>query len=195
MKKTADDGKHGGISDAAVRKATGKSWSAWFGILDEAGAKKKDHRGITAILDGRAGLSGWWCQMLTVGYEQARGLRQIHQKPDAYEISASKTVAAPLPALFRAWSDSRARKAWLRDPDFTVRKATANKSMRITWVDGKTSVSANFYAKGAGKSQVALQHGKLASPAAASRMKSYWAGQLERLDSVIGREAPARASG
>jgi hypothetical protein len=175
-----------GIGDAAVKKATGKPWKEWFAILDAAGGREKDHRGIVAVLDARNEISGWWCQMVTVGYEQARGLRQKHQKGETFEISASKIVGAPLSSLYKAWKDPRARKGWLKDAAFTIRKATENKSMRITWVDGKTSISANFYAKGPKKSQVSLQHGKLTSASAASKMKGYWSAQLARLEETLG---------
>jgi len=101
----------GGIGDAAVKKATGKPWKEWFAILDAAGGREKDHRGIVAVLDARNEISGWWCQMVTVGYEQARGLRQKHQKGETFEISASKIVGAPLSSLYEAWKDPR--KGWL----------------------------------------------------------------------------------
>ena len=79
------------------------------------------------------------------------------------------------------------RARWLPDPQFTVRKATPGKSMRITWVDGRTSVEANFYAKGLGRSQVAVQHNKLPDAAAGKRMKAYWAEALEQLKAAVER--------
>jgi hypothetical protein len=39
--------------------------------------------------------------------------------------------------------------------------------------------------KGANKSQVALQHGKLPDRAAAARMKEYWAQRLDALSQVL----------
>ena len=66
-----------------------------------------------------------------------------------------------------------------------VRKATKNKSMRVTWKDGRTSLSINFAAKEKGKSQVVVQHMKLPSATAASRMKTYWAKALDRLQENV----------
>src|SRR4029079_5290011 len=77
--------------------------------------------------------------------------------------------------------DTRARRAWLPDSDFTVRKATANKSLRITWVDGKTNLDVNFSAKGDDRSQVAVEHGKLAGVKDVAKKKAYWAEALDRL--------------
>ena len=171
------------ISDDAVRKRTGKPWAEWFAILDQAGAKKRGHKEIVAILD-EYDIGGWWQQMVTVAYEQDRGLRDQHQKAEGYEISSSKTVAVPVGKLFAAWDDAKLRGKWLKEK-VTIRKAAKNKSLRITWPDGNTSVSVNFYAKEAGKSQLAVQHGKLADARDAQRRKKFWADALERLKAFL----------
>lgn len=171
----------GGISDAAVRARTGKGWAEWFAILDAAGAVGWDHKGIVRYLAEEHGVPDWWCQMVTVAYEQERGKRERHQTPGGYQLGASKTVDVPLAALYAAWEDPEVRARWLPDAGFTVRKATAGKSMRVTWVDGRTNVDVNFYPKGEGKSQVNLQHGKLEDAAAVERMRAYWRTALDRL--------------
>jgi uncharacterized protein YndB with AHSA1/START domain len=173
------------MSDAAVQAKTGKTWGEWLKILDGARARKMDHKGIVAVLRDRHGLGPWWQQMVTVGYEQARGLREKHQRPGGYEISRSKTVAVPLSELFAAWQNPKSRARWLRHGKLTVRKTVPRKSLRITWVDGKTTVEASFSSKGARKSAVTVQHGKLPDARAAGRMKTYWGRQLERLKDTL----------
>lgn len=172
-----------GIGDDAVRAATGMTWPEWFAILDAAGAQKMTHKEIVAYLHGQQGVGDWWQQMVTVGYEQARGLRDKHETPEGYRVSASKTVAVPLARLYAAWEHEAARKRWLGRRSHTVRKATPQKSMRISW--GGSSVDANFYAKGAGKSQVTLEHSRLPDAAEAARMMAMWARALERLKAVL----------
>ena len=108
----------------------------------------------------------------------ARGLRDIGEKPAGYEISVSRTIAAPVNRAFKAWSDDQTRKRWLRE-DFTVRKSTANKTLRINWPDGTDLVVA-FYPKGE-KSQVVAQHAKLKDAKSAARMKTFWGEALDRL--------------
>ncbi len=185
MPTTAKPRRTAGISDDAVKAATGRDWTQWLALIDKAGGRKLDHKAIVAIVN-KNGIGPWWQQMVTVGYEQARGLRDKHQKPGGYSISRSKTLAVPVSNLFRAWSDRRTRASWLKDPAVTVRKATANKSMRITWVDGHTNVEVNFYSKGAGKSQVSVQHDKLPDAKSGERMKAYWGTALDRLAKVAG---------
>jgi len=185
MKRTSSQGKVAGIGNEAVQAKTGKTWAQWLKLLDAAGAKKMSHRDIAAHLHRKHKLSGWWSQMVTVGYEQARGLREQYQVPSGYQAHASKTVNAPLAALFEAWADEQERANWLGRHRLTIRKATPRKSMRITWEDGSTSVEVNFYARGKSKSQVALEHRKLAAAADVPRMKAFWSKALDALKACL----------
>ena len=171
------------MSDEAVESRTGKTWSRWFKHLDAAGAKKMSHQEIVAHLVEKHGIRPWWQQMIAVTYEQARGLRDKHQKPEGYEISVSRTVAAPVGKTFKAWSVERIRKQWLPSK-IEIRKTTTNKSLRITW-DDKTNLVVAFLMKGADKSQVVAQHSKLPDAKAASKMKKFWAEALDRLKEVL----------
>mgnify|MGYP001579581977 CR=1 FL=1 len=173
-----------GISNEAVKAKTGKTWAEWFAILDAAGAKKMSHKEIVAVLGEEQGVGGWWQQMLTVGYEQARGLREKHQKPEGYQVSASKTMAAPVEALFKAWHDARARKKWLAEP-MAISKATPGKSLRLKWGDDRTSVDVNLYIKGEAKTQVTVQHSKLKNAREAAAMKKFWGGALNSLKVIL----------
>ena len=176
------------IGDAAVQARTGKTWAEWYKALDAAGASKSDHKGIVALVrkvEPRVG--PWWQQMVTVAYERARGKRQTHQRPEGFEVSASKTIAAPLASLYRAWTDPKLSKRWLPDANFAISKATPNKSVRIAWGDGNSRVDVMFYPKGAQKNQVSVQHRRLENAAAAKRTQSYWKGQLEKLAALLER--------
>jgi len=186
MKVGSGTKKVAGMSDAAVQAKTGKTWREWLVTLDKVGANKMNHRDITRLVHARfPKIGGWWAQMVTVGYEQARGLREKHQTPEGYAVSASATIAAPVGTLFRAWLDAAVRRRWLAHPTLTIRKASRNKSLRITWGDGKTHVDVLFYPKGAGKTQVNAQHRKLADSRQASKMKSYWKEQLANLKALV----------
>ncbi len=173
------------MSDAAVQAKTGKAWDEWFKILDKAGGKKMNHKEIVAYLSEKYNVGPWWRQMVTVTYEQARGLREAYQKTKGYSANSSKTITAPLAKLYKAWSDDKLRNRWLPEKGIVIRKATPEKSMRITWSDGKTSVSVYFLAKGEAKSQVALEHEKLPDAKAVVKMKTYWAEALGRLQEMV----------
>lgn len=168
------------MSDAAVQAKTGKTWKEWFTLLDKAGAKKMSHQEIVKFLNTNHGVGPWWQQMVTVSYEQSRGLRAVHEKPAGFEISVSRTLDASVAKLYKAFANEKERSAWLGENGLTIRKATPNKTMRVTWNDGKTSLSVYFAAKDK-KGQVVVQHSKLKDAKTAARMKKYWAKALDRL--------------
>lgn len=172
------------MSDSAVQAKTGKDWQKWFAILDRAGAAKMSHKEIAQYLYDKRKVPGWWCQMITVTYEQERGLREKNQKADGYVVSASKTVEVPISALYRHWSDEKLRIKWLKDK-FAIRKETKDKSMRITWSDYKTSVDVYFYEKGGSKSQVSVQHSKLADAKQVEQTRAHWKAALDRLAGAL----------
>jgi hypothetical protein len=185
MRKKAQSKQTTSMSDAAVQRATGKNWSQWFAILDKAGARKMAHPEIARMLGSKYKCPSWWRQMVTVEYERARGLREKYQTPSGYHAGRSITLGVPIEQVFDAWQDSSARRRWLPDPNFTVRKANVNKSMRITWVDGKTNIEAMFYSKGPKKSLLTVDVTKLSDAKAVAQWKSYWGDALAKLKSIL----------
>ena len=172
-----------GISTIAVTKATGHGWNYWLRALDKAGAAKLPHREIVSVLYDKLGLKkSWWVQMVTVGYEQARGLRKLNETTGGFVATVSRTVAVPISALFAAWEEGR-RGDWLPDA-LEVRRATKNKSMRITWPDG-SGVDVNFYDKGGSKTVVAIEQGKLPDEGAVTAVRQLWGATLDRLKSTL----------
>lgn len=180
-----------GMSDAAVEKQTGRAWAQWVETLDALGAADKPHRKIAACLSS-LGVPAWWSQMVAVGYERIRGLRAIGQRRSgSWEASKSRTFAVPMAVLFKAFSDARMRARWLPGVKLTVRAATPQKSIRLSWDDG-TLVQVYFTPKEDGKSQVAVQHTKLPAKADADRMKEFWAGRLDALAEQLRRARQRR---
>lgn len=173
------------MSDAAVEAKTGKNWKEWFTFLDKAGARKMSHQEIVKHLSAKHDVGPWWQQMVTVTYEQARGLRDKHQRPEGYQISVSRTVNASLARLYKSFANAKSRSSWLPEDGLVVRTAIANKSMRVTWIDGKTSLEIGFYPKGSDKSQVVVQHNKLPDAKSSAKMKTYWGKALDRLRSSL----------
>jgi hypothetical protein len=171
--------------DEAVRSATGKGWQEWFSILDQAGAQGLDHKGIVAYLNDHFTISPWWQQQVTVTYEQARGLPKVHEMPDGYQISRSKTIAIPISRLYASWVEPDFREAWLGKANLQIRSTNLNKSLRISWLEPLSLVTVNFYSKTGDKSQVTVQHSKLNSPEQADDMKVYWAQALIRLQGLL----------
>lgn len=178
-------GAWGGISSEAVARATGRSWSEWIALLDQAGARKWDHATIAVYLHDRLGVGDWWSQMVTVGYEQAVGKRVPHQKADGFSASASRTLGVPVSAVYQAWTNAAIRSRWLPEDAIQITRMTPNKSIRGTADDGRTRLDVNLYAKGANKSRVAVQQEKLRDTAEVTRMKEVWKARLDALQVLL----------
>ncbi|HXX46508.1 MAG TPA: DUF4287 domain-containing protein [Candidatus Acidoferrales bacterium] len=172
-------------SDESVMASTGRVWAEWFKILDKAGAKKMAHQDISAFLRDKHGVGPWWGQMVAVAYERERGLRQKFQKCDGeFSASSSRTLAVPLAKAYAAWTDEKLRERWLPHAPMEITTATPGKSLRAKW-NGGTRLSVNFYGRGPGKAQVAVDHMKLASSRECAKMKTFWFAALNRLESLL----------
>ena len=187
-----DYSKLSGMSDATIKARTGCTWERWVQALDYVGAYDWPHKEIARYVREKYAIPGWWSQSVTTGYERIKGLRDIGQRRGGgYETSKSKVIAVPVARLYRAFRDSRVRGRWLDAARFTVRTATPEKSIRVTWTDG-TPIQFYFESKGAAKSQVVVHHGKLPDKAAADRMRAYWSERLTALQELLAPRVRAR---
>lgn len=182
----ARDAARAGMSDEKIAARTGRAWRQWVRTLDADGAGAMPHREIAALVHTKYGIGDWWAQTVTVGYERLKGLRERGQRRDGtYEATRSRTFAVPVAALFAAWATPAKRRQWLDGIKPVVRTATAPKSMRLQWPDG-TLVAVGFFAKGAGRSSVAIGHAKLRDRASVAAAKAYWAARFDALASSLG---------
>jgi hypothetical protein len=175
-----------GMSDDVVRARTGRSLKQWVRELDAIGALSMAHRDIARRVHDDYGVSGWWSQSVTVAYERIRGRREIGQRlgSGTFEASKSRTFAAPVSRLYRAFAQRATRDRWLPGVALKIRTATRNKSMRVTWPDG-TSVHVYFTPKGLRKTQLAIQHVGLPNKKDVTVRKEYWAERFAALQDVL----------
>ncbi|MGC4879941.1 hypothetical protein ACLQ26_27195 [Micromonospora sp. DT43] len=174
------------IADDLIRARTGRSWAEWFALLDAATAAEWTHTQIARHLVAEHEVPGWWAQTITVGYEQARGLRTPGQRRGGgFEASASRTVAVSAARLFEAFADETVRARWLPDVEMRVRTATAPRSFRADWAGGPTRVVAGFDAVGESKARVSILHEKLVGAEQAVELKAYWRDRLAALKALL----------
>jgi hypothetical protein len=174
-----------GMSDATIKAKTGCTWERWVRALDRVGAYEWPHREIAQYVSEKYAVPGWWTQTVTVGYERIKGLRAIGQRRGGgYEASKSKVFPVPVGRLYRAFHDARTRRRWLGNVKLTVRTATRDKTLRVTWPDG-TAVELYFVVKGAAKAQLAVQHRKLTDKETADRMKAWWSERFAALEAMV----------
>ena len=172
------------MADAAVKTKTGKDWAGWFSALDKAGARKLDHKSIVELLHEQHDVTPWWSQTVTVEYERARGMRELHQKTDGFSVSATKTVAVSVAALYAATASAGQRKKWFPKGTFEVSSQTPDKYINGAWNE-TARLNIGFYAKGADKAQIAVQINKLASATEVERERGLWKSALAKLHTQL----------
>jgi hypothetical protein len=57
--------------------------------------------------------------------------------------------------------------------------------VRATWTDGTSTLEVSFRGRGNGKSQVVVDHRRLADGAEVTRMKAFWSAALQRLKEIV----------
>lgn len=169
-----------------VRKGTGRTREEWFTLLDERGAAERGYRDSAGWLVAEHGLTRWWAQKLVVEYEQARGVRAPGIRRDGtFEVTASKTVAAPVERVYEAFVDGRRRRAWLTDGRMSPTSARPGRSARFEWDGGDSRVAVDFAPKGDARCTVGVAHGRLLDAAAAEAAKAQWKDRLRALASYL----------
>lgn len=182
-----------GMRDAIIQGKTGKDWATWVEVLDRVKAHEWTHTAIARHVSEAHRVPPWWTQAVTVGYERIKELRAIgQQRAGSWEAAKSRTFAVPVGDAFRAFVEPRRRAKWLAGVKLTVRTAKVNHTLRITWPDA-SSVAVYFVAKGAGKTSVSVQHGKLEDRDAVDRMKAYWGERFDALATLLVPRAKAKA--
>ena len=179
-----------GMSDDAIKAATGCTWKRWVGALDYLGAADLPHREIAKLVGDKYKIGSWWRQTVAVGYERIKRLRAHGQQRDGtFGVNKSRTFNVPVQRLYNAWADSSTRKRWLDGASVKIRTASAPKTIRLDWRerDGGTAgiVAVGFAAKGPRKSAVAIDQGKIADRETANRLKQYWSARFDALAEIL----------
>jgi hypothetical protein len=174
--------------DAAVRAATGKDWGEWLTLLDAAGAaaQKLDHaRMWELVMQSLPDSASWWGQMVAVGYERARGIREKNESCNGeFQATVSKTFQVPLFAAFAAWADAALRDNWLDAPGLDFTKLNMGRNIRARWPDG-SRLDIRFNETGSGRCQIVVDTMKLADAEAVQNAKAFWQSQFEKLGKYL----------
>lgn len=155
------------------------NYDEWFARLDRWGARKRSHADIARYLRDE-GLSAWWAQKIAIHYEQARGMRQAHERKRGFAVTVSKTIDAPVGELFDLFVDGRRRKRWLVDGPMKMRTSTRPRSARFDWNGGTSRVNVTFEAKGPSRAIVAVEHDRIEGRQTEA-LKAMWKSHLARL--------------
>ena len=101
------------ISDEKVKAATGRGWMGWFVILNNMKATELPHKEVARRLKEKHGAPSWWCQMIAVEYERARGGRKKNERAGGtFAVNVTKVMPVSLSRLFAVATSEKTRKDW-----------------------------------------------------------------------------------
>ncbi|MDE2817927.1 MAG: SRPBCC domain-containing protein [Chloroflexota bacterium] len=195
------------ISDAAVRKATGKGWNAWFALLDSEGADALPHKQVAQMLHEKGYIaSGWWCQMVTVEYERARGKRVLGGTEKAgFQIGVQKTLPLTAedawnlitqPEGLALWLGTVSDLRWEKRAAYEtaegtrgeIRSFTPGKLVRLTWQPPGFSAPSTlqvYLTPSGDKTALQFHQEKLASAEVREQMRAHWRQVLQKLAELV----------
>ena len=189
-----------GMTEASIAAGTGEGWDHWFRLLDAWGAAERSHTDIARFVREEHGVDGWWAQAVTVGYERARGLRARHQTTRGFEVSVSKTIAAPREEVWKAFLEPRRRGRWLEADDLGRRRRAGpvGRSASFDVPSDGTRVSVAIDPRADDRATVTITHEGLAGAKAVEAQRAAWKERLARLaglwpSGATGRRSAARA--
>lgn len=193
------------VSDETCSAATGRTLAEWHAQIDARGGAALGRRAIGDLLVRELGVDPWWSATITHEYELARSILEKDGKPRGYTICVTKSIAADPRACFGAFADAAALDRWFgpghdvriedggywRNADgnrATVRKATAGKSIRLTWEDAGLTMPAPAeikFAPGGRKTTVMVTIERLQTRAEADGYRQAGGEALERLKQTL----------
>ena len=190
------------VKHETILAKTGHAWAHWLAVLDAFDVATHGHTAAAKHLRDDHGTTAWWAQTLTVRYEQERGLRDIGQKADGFEVSVSRTIRATPEATYAALSEPAHWSRWFaRDAEAEVRVGgryhTADgdggaflvldppRRIKMTWEQAKHPPGSvvEFYIapKDEGRVVARVTHGKLADAAMRDALRGSWRWAMDSL--------------
>jgi uncharacterized protein YndB with AHSA1/START domain len=190
---------------AEAKARTGKTLEEWFAVLDGRGGTAAGRKAHNDFLYLESKVPVWWVSLIVNEYERARGQTEKDGRLKGYNICCTKTIAAPVEAVYAAWSSQAALRQWLGDRVTaevadggalddgdgnrgTFKRVRPNKDLRFTWV-GATGdeclVDMTVADKGKGKTGILVNVDRIQTREEADGLRAAWLEALDRLKSRL----------
>jgi uncharacterized protein YndB with AHSA1/START domain len=194
------------VTNEAAKKATGKSLDEWYKLIDAAGGTGLGRRKVNVLLYTDHKVDAWWSTTIAVEYERRHDLKKRDGLYEGYFICSTKTIAAPLDRVYKAWTDKAQLAKWFgggaradvqegggfetKDGDRgSYLRVRENKDLRFSYersgFTAPTQVDVVFEDKGKGKCGVLVNHTRLQTRGEADGVRAGWAAALDRLKSLM----------
>lgn len=199
----------GGIRGEAVESATGHDWQQWLEYLDARDGTACTHKERVAMLAAAGVESGWWQQQLAVGYEQARGLREVGETATSgFQVGCQRTLPVSKALLWEFMTSPEGQAIWLGDgsrfslepgKEYTtaagttgeIRTRVDGERLRVTYhpSDWDAPSTLQFTLQSpqdvAEKTTLRFHHEKLADGDTRDAMRDHWHGVLDDIEAAV----------
>ena len=193
------------VTNEAAKAATGKTLDQWFAEFDKAGGLKLGRREINSRLYEQK-IDLWWCTTIAVEYEKHHDVRKKDGLFEGYFVCSTKTIAAPVADVYKAWSNGAELSKWFgaatkadvkdggtfanKDGDKgTFLRVRENKDLRLTFetkgISAPTQVDVQFQDKGKGKTGLLVNHTRIQTRDEADGLRAAWADALDKLKTTL----------
>lgn len=195
----------GGVSDEAVKAATGRTPAEWEKVLDARGAADLTHGKVVALLRESGEIeSSWWMQQVANGYEKRKGKRVLGQtEGTGFQIGVRRTLPLPPDAAWRlvtsaegvrGWLGGAAKLQWEKGEAYRLKDGSAGEvrvfkpgsHLRITWQpEGwprASTIQVRVIPSGEGKSVISFHQEHLPGAAERQARREFFDAALDTLE-------------
>ena len=181
------------ISSEAVEKATGHGWDYWVKLLDKENCKDKTHTEIAELIMKKGWLAGrslksegWWAQMVTVGYEYAKGKRIVGKTLDqGFAIGVQKMIPVRQEILWAFINSDKGKKLWQGSAKTEIRTIKEGERLRLSYNDSVLQITLICKRNTQEKTNVNFHQEKLHSTAERNKMRKHWKAVLEKIQASV----------
>ncbi|MGV3614485.1 MAG: hypothetical protein ACO1SV_04035 [Fimbriimonas sp.] len=182
------------LPDSTILAKTGRTRAEWHAILDAFGCLEKGHALTARWLEDQHGVSPWWAQTLTLDYERSHG-REVGRRSSAqFGVSVTRTLNAPVEAVWQAWSEPEERAQWDVAPIGEPRKTTLLERMLFgaATLAKDSRLTVEFRPRPDGRTTVVVTHEPLGDRETCDAMRTYWRDRLTALRAHLERTRGVR---
>jgi len=185
------------VTDASCKECTGKSLKEWSAVLDAASPANR-REAIQYIYGEIGAKDAWWPTTVWVEHEKHKGVVRKDGRGEGYNICVTKTVAAPVSAVYAAFTGDELKNWFGASASFDEQgrvddgdgnggellRVRKDKDLRFKWntkgSEDESQVDVMFAEK-AGKTGITLNHGRIQSRAEADGLRRAWGEAFDRL--------------
>ena len=191
------------LPEKTLLEKTGRSWKEWVEVIGSAENGVWDHKTLVTYLRQTQGLTHWWAQTVTVGYEKLTGRRITGETADVgFQVGIQRTFSVSLPEAWKLIASTKGLSILIDDchgreirqgekfetddsSTVEIRVLQENHHIRMNWTPPgwkmATVLQVRVLEKGEGKVGISIHHEKLPDHQTREIMRERWKQALSRL--------------